>query len=565
MLFAGSAYFSTAQVVQVLYPSNIAQGFGNSFAAWAATPDMTNPANRVIAPVMIARADAGSADPDSLLCQATSMDLTGKIALVFRGTCEFGTKAVNAFNAGAAGIVIVGTNPGEIINMSSGTNSQGDVVNVPVVFIAKESGAIIYSAVTAGDSVSLFLGNKIGYMNNDLGSVPGFTATVPAQAPVQTANNTTEFPIKFAAQVFNYGANPQTGIKVAATISKNNSVLYSDTSNVIATIASGDSSDQFTFTDYSGALGVGDYTIKYVILSDSIDDAPSDNVFTYPFRINNDKIFSLAKYDYDSLYTFNSGNYRAADQTSPEFTSCMTYQDPKASTFGILNVSFVASVKDNAPIDGEEIQISVSEWNDVFDFETGTPSWNSVVPVTGGTYTYMEDIQNQFVTADLDEYIMLKDNVRYLVCVKTLNENVYFGYDSERRYDYYQSIVKRYLSPIQTGTTWGGGFRETPVSSITLQFFTAEEVGLKNAAKLVSAKVYPNPAKNNVNIAVENYTGAATVNVTDLSGKTVISNGVTIETNGVTTLNTSSLTAGMYIVNMTLANGNQVKSSIIIE
>jgi hypothetical protein len=564
MLFAGSAYFSTAQVVQVLYPANIAQGFGNSFASWAATPDMTNPANRIVKPVMIARASSG-AEGDSLLCNATSQDLTGKIALVFRGSCEFGAKAKNAWNAGAAGIIIVGNVPGEVINMSagSGTPPAGDAVTVPVCFIAKESGKTIYDALKAGDSVSVLLGNKNGYMSNDLGSIPGYTATVPAQTPVEIANNTTEFPIKFAAQIYNYGANKITGIKVIADIHKNNALLYSDTSSVVSSLIAGDSTEQFTFTDYSGALGVGDYTITYTIVSDSTDDAPSDNVFVYPFKINNTKTFALARYDYTKNFTFNSGNYRASGQTDPEFTECITFKDPNASKFGIKGVYFNASMKDSLPIDGEEVQVSVTKWGDTYTMDS--PSWNSLTPITGGTYTYMSNLKDTFVYAHMQEYIMLEDNVSYLVCAKTFNENMYLGYDAEERYDMYQSIAERYLSPIMTGTTWGGGFRDLPVASLTLDLFTAEEVGLTNASKLVNAIVYPNPAKNVVNVAIENYTGNAAITVTDLAGKTVVSNDVTISSNGIVSINTSNLTAGMYIVNMTLANGNQVKASVVIE
>ncbi len=572
LVFAGGAFMATAQQtsVQVLYPSNIAQGFLNDFAEWGATPDMTDPANKVIAPIMIARDNGGVSGGDSLMCNAaTAGSLTGKIAILWRGSCEFGMKAKNAEAAGAVGVIIINNlDGGGAVAMGAG--AEGDVVTIPVVSISKEDGAILRTALVAGDSVSVLLGNKIGNFPNDLGSIPGYTATVAAQVPVQIANNTTELPIRFAAQVYNYGANEATNIFVTAVIKKNGSELYRDTSSIVATLASGDSTENFTFVNYSGDLGVGDYEIIYEIVSDSTDDATTDNHFSYPFRINNDKIFALAQYDYTRNFTLNSGNYRAANQTDPSFQSCITFQDPNASKFGIKGVYFQASITNDdqgnaQSIDGEEILISISEWNDNFTFGTDDPSWNNVVPVTGGSYIYMEDLADTFVYANMNEYILLKDNVRYLICSKTSNEDIFLGYDSERKYDFYQSITERYLSPFQAGNTWGAGFVGMPVASLTLDLFTEDEVGLANTKKLVAAKVYPNPARDIVNIEVSNYEGTAALTVTDLAGKVVISNNVTVNANGVTTVNTSGLTAGMYIVKMQLANGNQVNASIIVE
>jgi len=563
LVLAGGACFANAQTfVQVLYPSNIAGGFDHTFADWALTPDMTDPANRVIAPVMIARDNSAG---DSLLCNPTTQDLTGKIALVFRGECEFGDKAVNAWNAGAVGVVIVGHTAGELITMSSGTNAQGDVIDIPATFIKKEDGEIVYNALMAGDSVSMLLGNKNAYFVNDLGSTPGYTANVPAQAPVQLAESTTDFPIVYAAQIYNYGSANQSNVKVIVDLKKNGSVIHTDTSNVITLLNAGDSTDQFTFTNYDGALGVGDYTIEYAIVSDSVDDTPTDNKFIYPFRINNDKLFSYAKYNADSSFTFNSGNYGPAERNG-DFQSCIMFKHAKGNQVGIKGLWFNASIGDDLTIDGEEILFQVFKWNDAFVYGTDSPSFNLLADVTAGSYIYEEDKQNEFVYAHMDDYVLLESNARYLVCAKIYNEKVYIGYDNETKYNYYSSIIEQYISPIADGSTWyASGFVGGPVPSLTLHFFTTEEVGLTNADKLVKATLYPNPAKDVVNVLVDNYEGTAKLTVTDLAGKTVIANDVTIASNGNVSFNTAGLNAGMYIVKMQLANGNEVKASVVVE
>ena len=45
---------------------------------------------------------------DPLLCQPPAAGtLTGQVALIFRGTCDFSLKVPNAYAAGAVGVIIV--------------------------------------------------------------------------------------------------------------------------------------------------------------------------------------------------------------------------------------------------------------------------------------------------------------------------------------------------------------------------------------------------------------------------------------------------------------------------
>lgn len=550
--------------VQVLYPSDIVASYDNSFADWQNTPDMTDPNNRVIAPVMLA--DDGSANPNQL-CNATTQDMTGHIALIVRGECEFGLKAKNAWDAGAVGVIIMNNNPGEMINMAAGAN--GDVVTVPAVFIKNEDGMNIFNKLMDDDSVSVLLGNKNGYYDNDLGSIPGFQANVPAQVPAQMAQNTTDFPIVFEAQIYNYGSNDATNVSVIAEIYKDGNLLYSDTSNVVAELLAGDSIESFNFTDYSGALGVGDYTIEYTIQSDSVDRSESDNYFVYPFRVNDDNIFSYAKYDENEGFTFNSGNYGPADRTGA-FKSCIAYRNETNAQLGVKNVYFNASIANDLngnaqSIEGESVIVTIQKWNDVFTYGVDSPTFDALEDIAGGTYDYDADNQNEFVKTPMSPYVMLDNNATYLVCTMFFNEEMYIGYDNETKYTYYQAIQERYLTPIADGATWyASGFTGGPMPSLTLEFFTEAEVGLANQDKLVDATIYPNPATNVINISVNNYEGNATLTITDIAGKTINSQEVNLS-NGSTTVNTSNLTAGMYIVKMELADGSQVKRNIVIE
>ena len=84
-------------------------------------------------------------------CNDLTNDLTGKIALVSRGTCEFGLKALNAQNAGAIAVIIY-NNVGGLIGMAAG--SDGADVTIPAVFLSKIDGESFYSLLTGDGAIN---------------------------------------------------------------------------------------------------------------------------------------------------------------------------------------------------------------------------------------------------------------------------------------------------------------------------------------------------------------------------------------------------------------------------
>ena len=88
---------------------------------------------------LIELVDDGSSWPTEG-CGDLINDLTGKIALISRGTCEFGLKTLNAENAGAIAVIIY-NNVGGIISMAAG--ADGSVVTIPSVFMGKLDGELL--------------------------------------------------------------------------------------------------------------------------------------------------------------------------------------------------------------------------------------------------------------------------------------------------------------------------------------------------------------------------------------------------------------------------------------
>jgi hypothetical protein len=98
--------------------------------------------------------DEGSdPDPNDGCEPATnSGDLAGKIAVIRRGVCEFGFKALVAQNAGAIAVVVINNVEGTPIVMAGG--DFGDQVTIPVLMVSDVTGAAIVAELDAGNTVN---------------------------------------------------------------------------------------------------------------------------------------------------------------------------------------------------------------------------------------------------------------------------------------------------------------------------------------------------------------------------------------------------------------------------
>lgn len=91
---------------------------------------------------------------DTLACStlSNSAALNGQIAVVYRGNCEFGIKAVNAQNAGAIACIII-NNEDTVVNMGAG--ASGGSVNIPLIMVRSSVGARLRSAIGSGNAFAI--------------------------------------------------------------------------------------------------------------------------------------------------------------------------------------------------------------------------------------------------------------------------------------------------------------------------------------------------------------------------------------------------------------------------
>ncbi|TFK19469.1 Zn-dependent exopeptidase [Coprinopsis marcescibilis] len=80
-------------------------------------------------------------------------EVAGNIALISRGTCEFGLKTALAGAAGAAGAIIYNNAPGAVGGGTLGAVSRPDGPYVPVSSVTGEEGATLRAAVAAGEVI----------------------------------------------------------------------------------------------------------------------------------------------------------------------------------------------------------------------------------------------------------------------------------------------------------------------------------------------------------------------------------------------------------------------------
>ncbi|KAF1810153.1 Zn-dependent exopeptidase [Eremomyces bilateralis CBS 781.70] len=114
---------------------------------------------------------------DNLGCEASDYpaELSGKIALISRGECEFGAKSVSAGLAGAVGAVIYNNVPGDL-NGTLGVPSP-DRPYVPTVGLSQEAGAAVIAKIQGGAEVigelSTYSVIKETFTNNVLATTKG--------------------------------------------------------------------------------------------------------------------------------------------------------------------------------------------------------------------------------------------------------------------------------------------------------------------------------------------------------------------------------------------------------
>jgi hypothetical protein len=497
-------------------------------------------------------------------CNPLINDLTGKIAVVFRNTCEFGTKALNAQNAGAVGVIIVNRNPGEVIAMGAG--AEGANVTIPVVMLDINDGLALIAQMANGPVV-MFLGNKTGLFPND-GGISGAATLLPRQAmiPSQLAQNGTEFNFDLGARVYNYGNQPQTMSLNAKITNPSGATVYDNTVSNMA-VAAGDSVDvdpsaannlpNFSLASYPA----GTYTLTYTVGLAVADDYAADNTLVTTFTVT-DSLFSYAQAD-AATGTPTGGNYYRPGTNNQTYSACQVIDNANASRLKVNGLYFSAttSAASGVLLTGEEMALYLYKWEDVFtDLNDANLAFNTLTEVANGFYYFPSDLQGETVYGAFTSPVALEDNQRYLACVQTINLNLYMGHENSTNLTWNEAYYLQPMAPNESDGTWYAvGFGSDLPSSVAIAV-SDNDVNVSEL-NTVAGKAFPNPANDVVTIAIEGE-GTAQLTVTDVAGKVAMSASLNLAA-GQDNLNIAGLTAGLYIFNVTLENGKTAQFNVV--
>ena len=200
--------------------------------------------------------DEGS-DPDpSDGCEpvTNAADLAGKIAVIRRGVCEFGFKALVAQNAGAIGVVVVNNVEGPPILMGGG--DFGDQVTIPVLMVSDVTGAAIIAELEAGNTVNstMFLTDYNSYafikvFNSDFSVLKDVYAPLVAGTDFSFTfddiDDTDAF-VQYGFGIAGINANPADEATLGSVVVTTNSLSVSDFNAINVSLFPNPTSDNIT-------------------------------------------------------------------------------------------------------------------------------------------------------------------------------------------------------------------------------------------------------------------------------------------------------------------------------
>lgn len=595
LLANGMSLLATAQVVVTgISPSSIAGNYvhslGETSQSWGLTLNFNNAGVHVQGVLALvedgtpgtnAQGNPISQEGCNPLTNAT--DIEGKIAVIYRNTCDFGVKAKNAENAGAIAVIILNRDP-EAVGMSGG--AVGATVEIPVVMLSSIDGVLLTNAMEDGD-VEMFIGNKAGLNPVDLG-LSHQQIVMPSYPGVHKllAQNADEFSFTPGLRVYNYGSDAQVGATANVKIVGPAGEVYNETKTFDLTGVSGNSMDSITFFPNTGSAfptfslasyPVGLYSVTYTLASvGGTDPFIEDNSYTTSFAINDNYISRahLQASTYKPNVTSLTRPSDPAEGEAPyaEVVYCQTFSNPNASRIAITGIEgaiSIDSVDASSSLLGKFVFVDIFKWtnaSEVYNANLGGSNLEYVYPSVSSN---LVDITETGLRSDqffpLEEPTVLEDNAMYLICLTDFGQKLNIGMDRDVDFNVASSLTSQWINPLKVvqsnEAAWyrlGFGHDITPAFGI--KAIDAGAVGIKEMKNL-EGKVYPNPVSDEINMVIP-LDGKATIEVTDISGRVVASHGVDF-LNNQASVNVADLANGMFIINVIYDNGAKTTFNVI--
>ncbi|MBK7232121.1 MAG: T9SS type A sorting domain-containing protein [Saprospiraceae bacterium] len=259
----------------------------------------------------VVTAEAACSEPIQACTPLTNgAAISGKIALIDRGTCNFDQKCLNAQNAGAVAVIVMNHNDqanrgGTAFVMGGATPAIADQVTIPCVMISYADGVKLKAACTDGDIINITLGS-VNKQDRDV-SIYGRTTTILSNGstftqpivfnpqygaiPSKEIKNDGDFSFIPGAYFKNDGNLTLNNLDLSVTIKRGATDIYHDETNENISLepdsisALLNNTFEFSSVDTNGRIGA--YNISYNIGNEEADDIDIDNTHSTTIQITN--------------------------------------------------------------------------------------------------------------------------------------------------------------------------------------------------------------------------------------------------------------------------------------
>jgi hypothetical protein len=493
-------------------------------------------------------------DVDSLMCSSPATnDLTGKIALIRRGACNFSIKAYHAQEGGAVGFIICNNNvdaPTELVGMLGGDSATAVVI--PGIFISYQTCAAIAGEIASGNTVNAsFL---LPTIYNPFGPYSYHTP----QSQILPLD-------EIQVNVVNYDTlNVVPDVEVTVTIEEPGG----GTTTLMQMLDIPPDTDTIIqFDDYVPSE-LGEYTMTYAAPALTSDEESHTFVIT-------DAIYALDNNDFSAtggLSETEEGFLNAGLQFHMG-SFYLAGPDGGTASYAAFAIHNPADFATGDPAD-DEFQIFLYDADPDEDGEvpTGLENYDDFQVVAFGSYQLATDYEaDELILVEFDDPATLKPNGQYLLSVQyDGGENGSgispdFTTTSITNYPYFASTV--FGSGANAGDPprlYMGGFTSGNNAVIRLlldNFVATEDLVKLDDNKL---KVFPTITSNdlNVELALEN-SNRIEMRIFDMNSRLMSAyefNGVQQET---LNLDVSNLGNGMYFLAVEAEEGYRVVKFVV--
>jgi hypothetical protein len=477
---------------------------------------------------------------DSLMCNPGINDLTGKVALVRRGICNFSLKAYNAQQQGAVGVLIVNQPANDVIvNMAAGISAE--LVNIPAVLMKGIDANPITALVDNGETVSTcFYVPKFYHENGP------FAYSVPVEE---------------AEELNLIGVDYVNFSSVAESVTLNVAITEPN-SNVVN--LSGN------FTANPGAITVltlpatykptqlGDYNMKFTVNT-------SDDEINRKFVLSND-LYSQDDQEIDDFtavsmedYTNGSLRFDVGGFYTTEFVE-------NAAPGTLRKATHASFALNNAKaLHGSPFEIVLFNVDPDGSGAVETWGYDAFELLTFASVTLDSNViqDQQLITIEFDDQPFLSDTGGYLLMIRfdgTVNplDSVMVPQYSAAGNQYSRTVGNVVAVG---GTISNGGWTTNERNVARLQISYISSANDKSLSK-DQVQVVPNPVSNDLNLALklDNIAASLQVQVSDASGRILsMTDFSQVQQNDTVTVDVSALAPGTYFATVVTQEGSRTK------